>query len=137
MRICIDSSVFIRGLLTRDDVISRILDAIGPDISLTVPRLVALEVTQNLQTNQQIHLFYYLFQEFNHAVIVDELVPPHLVQIYGQKGLPLKADAFIGAFAEWQHVDILISDNRHFLRELETPAFTVLSPDEFWNLYSQ
>lgn len=41
----------------------------------------------------------------------------------------------IGAFAEWQGVEYLISDNRHFLEELSTDAFEVLGPDEFLRRY--
>ncbi len=46
-------------------------------------------------------------------------------------GLPVKADAFIGAFAEWMQVQYLISDNRHFLRDLATDAFGVLEASNF------
>jgi hypothetical protein len=62
---------------------------------------------------------------------VDELAPRELVREYADKGLPEKADAFIGAFAEWMHVRYLISDNRHFLRDLQTTAFQVLDVAAF------
>jgi hypothetical protein len=58
-----------------------------------------------------------------------------LVDKYVTLGLPEKADAFIGAFAEWMAVNYLISDNRHFLRELQTDAFTILPPAEFIDLF--
>jgi len=45
--------------------------------------------------------------------------------------LPEKADAFIGAFVEWQGAKYLISDNRHFLSDLSGATFKVLSPEEF------
>lgn len=135
MRICIDSSVFIRGLLTGDPAIARVIDSVGPNLTLTIPRLVALEVTRNLQSLNQVRLFYQIFQDFDNASIIDEPVPLEMVQLYGAKGLPLKADAFIGAFAEWKQVDVLLSDNRHFLRELESPAFSVHTPDEFWKIW--
>lgn len=64
-------------------------------------------------------------------MIVDRPVPDDLVKKYAALGLPAKADAFIGAFAEWQQVNHLRSDNRHFLRQLQTPVFTVLSPERF------
>ena len=54
---------------------------------------------------------------------------------YVGKGLPEKADAFIGAFAEWMQARYLISDNRHFLRELKTTAYNVLDADEFLALW--
>jgi hypothetical protein len=45
--------------------------------------------------------------------------------------LPEKADAFIGAFAEWMQVRYLVSDNRHFLRDLQTDAFDVSNAARF------
>lgn len=131
MLICIDSSVFIRGLLTDDPIILAILNRIGPELSLSIPRLVAVEVTRNLKAPQEVRRFYRLFQQFDVAMIIDEPVPLDLVRKYAALGLPAKADAFIGAFAEWQRVNYLISDNRHFLRQLQTTAFTILNPDAF------
>jgi len=58
-------------------------------------------------------------------------VPRALVDKYVLLGIPEKADAFIGAFAEWMQVQYLISDNRHFLRDLQTDAFKVLDAVDF------
>lgn len=131
MHICIDSSVFIRGFSTNDTNIAAILDLIGQQLRLTIPRLVAIEVTRNLGPVERRRQFYALFRRVGFAAIVDEPIPISLVEKYTTLGLPAKADAFIGAFAEWQSVHYLLSDNRHFLRRLQTSAFTVLTPDEF------
>ena len=96
-----------------------------------IPRLVAQEVTRNLRSTEQVRQFYRLFHGVDFAFIVDEPVPPALVDKYTSLGLPSKADAVIGAFAEWMGVRYLISDNRHFLRELQTDAFEVLDAAEF------
>lgn len=131
MRICIDSCVFINGLTGADAAAVRLLDIVGPDLTLVIPRLVAQEVTRNLQTTAQVHRFYQIFYQRTFAFIVDELTPRDLVRRYVDKGLPEKADAFIGAFAEWMQVRYLISDNRHFLRDLQTTAFRVLDAAAF------
>ena len=131
MRICIDSCVFIHGLGQGDPHALRLLTLIGTDLVLVIPRLIAQEVTRNLVTPEQVRLFYRLFHESAFAFIVDEPVPAELVAKYVDVGLRQKADAFIGAFAEWMESRYLISDNRHFLRELNTSAFTVLDADEF------
>jgi len=131
MRICIDSSVFIRGFQTNDTNIATLLGLIGQELTLSIPRLVAIEVTRNLLLFQQKRAFYKLFQQIDVAAISDEPIPRTLIDKYVRLGLPAKADAFIGAFAEWQEINYLLSDNRHFLRRLQTPAFTVLTPDEF------
>lgn len=134
MRICIDSCVFIRGLRTQDAAISLILDLISPNLRLSIPRLVALEVTRNLRTIEQVRGFYRLFDEYDFARIVDEPIPSGLVEKYSRLGLPAKADAVIGAFAEWQQLDFLLSDNRHFLRQLQSSTFVVISPDDFLSI---
>ena len=131
MRICIDSCVFIHGLGGGDPSAARLLDLISPDFTLVVPRLVVQEVTRNLTTPAQIRRFYQLFHTRPFAFVVDELVPRPLVDRYVALGLPEKADAFIGAFAEWMQVRYLLSDNRHFLRELKTQAFNVIDAAEF------
>lgn len=131
MRICIDSCVFIRGLRTQDATIATILDMVGPVLFLYIPRLVALEVTRNLQTIKQVRGFYRLFTDYTFVRIIDEPIPQELVEKYSRLGLPAKADALIGAFAEWQQLEFLLSDNRHFLRRLRSPAFEVSTPDDF------
>lgn len=131
MRICIDSCVFIHGLQESDPAAVRLLDLVGPELTLIIPRLVAQEATRNLRTPEQVRRFYKLFQESGFAFIVDEPVPRVLVDKYSRLGLPEKADAFIGAFAEWLQVRCLVSDNRHFLRDLQADAFEVLDAAGF------
>lgn len=86
---------------------------------------------RNLLTPKQIRNFYRLFVSFEFARIVDEPVPARFVAKYSRLGLPAKADAFIGGFTEWQELDFLLSDNRHFLRQLQSSAFEVVTPDDF------
>jgi hypothetical protein len=131
MRICIDSCVFIHGLQKTDPAAVQLLDAVSPSLVLVIPRLVGQEVTRNLITPAQVRSFYHLFHNRDFAFLVDEPVPRPLVMQYAQLGLPEKADAFIGAFAEWMEVEYLISDNRHFLRDLHTDVFEVLDAAGF------
>jgi hypothetical protein len=86
MRICIDSCVFIQGLRETDPAAAQLLDLIGPEVILLIPRLTAQEVTRNLTTPEQVSLFYRLFQERDFAFIVDEPVPRTLVHRYVEKG---------------------------------------------------
>jgi hypothetical protein len=97
-------------------------------LDVTVPRLVIREVLRNLSDR---HLDKQFIQVSSHFQIVDAPIPSELVTEYTRRGLPSKADAFIGAFAEWQTVDFLISDNRHFLN-LSTDAFSVRTPENSW-----
>jgi len=103
-------------------------------IHITIPRLIAKEVTRNLVVAEQVREFYILFQDHKFGQIIDEPIPSALVEKYINLGLPAKADAFIGAFAEWMNVSHLISENRHFIRDLQTTAFQVLNAAEFIEL---
>ena len=131
MRICIDSCVFIYGAQREKSAERRLITLIGPTVQLVIPRLVAQEVTRNLRSTKQVRRFYRLFHELDSASIVDGPVPAEMVAKYISLGLPAKADAYIGAFAEWMQVHYVISDNRHFLRELRTHAFEVLDAAAF------
>jgi predicted DNA-binding protein (MmcQ/YjbR family) len=131
MLICIDSSTLIFALNQTKPSAVQVWRWVGQSLELVIPRLVAQEVTRNLGTPAQIRQFYHLFKNNRVAQIVDEPVPAELVKKYIDFGLPEKADAFIGAFAEWQNVSYLISENRHFLRDLSTPAFKVRSSAQF------
>jgi hypothetical protein len=110
MRVCIDSNQFIFGLAGTDPG-SEALLLLLPHLELVLPRLIVREVTRNL-TEAQVSSFYTLLENAN-IHIVDEPVPASLVSKYVTLGLPMKADALIGAFAEWKGVNFLVSDNRH------------------------
>lgn len=133
MRICIDSNQFIFGL-SGSDVASETLLKLLPRLEVVIPRLVLKEVTRNLN-QAQVKAFYSLLHQAPHVTIVEDPVPAELVRKYVDLGLREKADAVIGAFAEWQGAKYVISDNRHFLDELQSDAFEVVSPEEFLQLY--
>lgn len=137
MLICIDSCVFIRGIRDETSDAAETLALVGTAVSLVIPRLIAQEVARNLTQPAQIKTFYQLFSSSTFAFVVEEPVPRPLVLKYTTLGLPAKADAFIGAFAEWMGVNYLLSDNRHFLRKLLTEAYQVTTPGEFLALRSK
>jgi hypothetical protein len=106
-------------------------------LSTVIPRLITLEVTRNLRSTLQIKKFYLPFSHYPYATIVDDLVPYEFVNKYIELGLREKGDAFIGGFAEWQKIDFLISDNRHFVRQLQTTAFKICDPNSFLQQIAQ
>lgn len=136
MLICIDSCVFIRGIQDETSDAAEVFRLVGTTVTLVIPRLVAQEVTRNLNHPLHVKTFYHLFSQSNVAFIVEEPVPRPLVLQYTTRGLPAKADAFIGAFAEWMGVAYLLSDNRHFLRDLQTDAYQAVTPGEFLQMRS-
>lgn len=129
MRICIDSNQFIFGITGTDSAAERLL-LLLPHLDVSIPRIVLTEVTRNLRP-REVTALYALLNKAPKFRIVDEPVPKPLVLKYIDLGLREKGDAFIGAFTEWQQADYLISENRHFLAELETTAFRVLTPMAF------
>lgn len=136
MLICIDSNQFIFGIAqTAPDSVEllRVLRV----FEVAIPRLVVQEVARNLRTPEQVKMFYRLLKGSPRLLIVDEPVPAELVTRYATLGLSEKADAVIGAFSEWVGAKYLISDNRHFLKELKTEAYEVLTPGEFLERYRE
>jgi len=136
MLICIDSNQFIFGIAqTAPDSVEllRVLRV----FRVAIPRLVIQEVVRNLHTPEQVKIFYRLLKSSPGLLVVDEPVPAELVAKYATLGLPEKADAIIGAFSEWVGARYLISDNRHFLKELEAEAYEVLTPGEFLERYRE
>jgi predicted nucleic acid-binding protein len=107
------------------------------EFNVAIPRLIVQEVARNLDTAVQVRRFYRLIHGAPNFLVVDEPVPQNLVAKYIELGLREKADAVIGAFAEWVEAKYLVSDNRHFLHELRTDAFEVVSPAEFLDRFSK
>ncbi len=131
MLICIDSCVFIRGTIRQEADTRQLFALIGPRVQLVIPRIVAIETTRNLTWASQRTSFYRLFHKNDSASIIDVPIPSVLIERYIALGLAEKGDAVIGAFAEWMHVDYLISDNRHFLQQVRTDAYRLVTPAEF------
>jgi predicted nucleic acid-binding protein len=134
--ICIDSNQFIFGLNETDEDSVAFLNLLS-DFNVAIPRLIVQEVARNLDTAVQVRRFYRLIHGAPNLLVVDDPVPQSLVVKYIELGLREKADAVIGAFAEWVEAKYLVSDNRHFLQELETDAFEVISPTEFLDRFSK
>lgn len=101
---------------------------------MVLHRIIVMEVMRNLAKPKDVKLFFSLLQGNSPAFMVESPIPLSLVESYVARGLRAKGDAYIGAFAEWMRVDCLISDNRHFLRDLQTDAYRLLSPGEFLEL---
>jgi hypothetical protein len=126
-----------RGLWDNTSDAAQLLNLASRKRPLVIPRLIAQEATRNLNQQEQVAAFYRLFTRSDFAFIVEEPVPRNLVLAYTKRGLPAKADAFIGAFGEWMQVDYLVSDNRHFLRRLHTEAYRVVTPAEMLQIWGR
>jgi len=68
--------------------------------------------------------------EFKIITINDFLADVKLFQKYKNLGFK-KGDISIASFADKENADILISENRHFLKWLQTRKFKILNAEQF------
>ncbi len=72
---------------------------------------------------------FYRLAHTNETMELTAMDPPDaLVENYRRKGLK-KGDALIGAFCEWQHISFFVSENRHFLVELNDSPYEVVDAE--------
>lgn len=130
MRLVLDSNEYIFAFgSAQKSVCAVLIDTIlsaYPDCSLRIPRLIVEEVSR--------HLAPEAFKEFigliNSLTAIDEdfVVPFELGARYEARGLK-PADAFIAAYVEWTGSEVLVSENRHFLRRTFSLPFQILNAD--------
>lgn len=136
MRLILDTNEYIFGLdplssrlwsIRLFDMLPNLLEQLD-DFHVFVPDIIRDEVQHNLP-HTLLGDFYRLIihAPFVHVSLFD--MPQHYVHQYRRLGLK-QADATIAAFAAWQHVDLLLSENRHFLR-LQADRFSVLNAEQF------
>ena len=128
MLVVLDSNEYIFAFgISRKPICENLLDTIldtYPQHDIRIPRLIADEVRRHLTTEE-----YREFIEFiTNLTSIDEdfVVPFELGVRYEIKGLK-PADAFIAAYVEWTGAEILVTENRHFLRNHSYLPFKVLN----------
>ena len=99
-------------------------------ISVQVER----ELRKNL-TEQEFRQFYDLIGLLSTVHIVYQFPDDQLLAYYRQLGLKT-GDAKIAAFCEQAAIDILVSENRHFLEELPNRSFEILDSRTFCQRFS-
>ena len=94
------------------------------EYQLRIPRAIVEEVRRNLVQNE----FREFFAFISELTTIDEdfLVPFELGVKYEIRGLKM-ADAFIAAYTEWVGADVLVTENRHFLKHDRDLHFKVLT----------
>ena len=128
MLLVLDSNeyIFAFGIFrkpTCENLLDTILDTYSQH-DIRIPRLISDEVRRHLTTEE-----YREFIEFiTNLTSIDEdfVVPFELGVRYEIKGLK-PADAFIAAYVEWTGAEILVTENRHFLRNHSYLPFKVLN----------
>jgi predicted nucleic acid-binding protein len=128
MQVSLDTNVWIFGIISADEFCEKILFNLA-QFEIIIPEQVRAELERHLLTQDMKHFHQLVLQT---EVKIDyEKVPSTYIAEFEQKGLK-KGDAEIGAFCEWRKVDILVSDNRDFLKAMPAgQRFQVLSPEVF------
>ena len=128
MQVSLDTNVWIFGIVGVDPFCERILLNLEK-FAIIVPDQVRAELERNL-SDYDMKRFYQFALRLGVAIDFAE-VPSSYLALFEGKGLK-KGDAEIGAFCEWRRVDVVVSDNRDFLKELSSGNFfEVMSPQEF------
>ncbi len=130
LTILLDTNEYIFGLTKPEGDSAKLLENL-PSFIVKLPRFILSEIHSNLPEDMN-KIFYALLKEAK-VEIVEEPIPASLVAKY-KKQLP-EEDAVIAAYCEFLQVDILISENRHFLVDFHPKAFKVLSAQNFLAQY--
>lgn len=126
LTILLDTNEYIFGLTEPEGFSAKLLGNL-PSFTVKLPRFILDELHNNLP-REILKILFTLLQEAKIEITEDQ-VPISLVKKY-QKQLPYE-DAVIAAYCEFLQIDILISENRHFLVNFNPKAFKVLSAQNF------
>lgn len=128
MQVSLDTNIWIFGILGVDAFCETILLNLA-EFTVIIPDQIRAEIERNLSDDDMKQFYYFLLQ---YGVTIDfSPVPEDLIADFESKGLK-KGDAKIGAFCEWRKVDVIVSENRDFLRGLAPDHyFEVMSAEEF------
>ena len=128
MQVSLDTNIWIFGIVGVDPSCEKILLNLEK-FDIVVPDQVRAEVERNFSDFDMKQFYHFLLQ---YEIKIDfSPVPTGFIAEFEKRGLK-KGDAEIGAFCEWRQIDVIVSDNRDFLRELSPGHyFEVMSPEEF------
>ena len=131
--ISLDTNVVIFGLRSIDSFAVTLLKNLfqfDAKISIQVER----ELRENL-TKNEFHKFYDLIGLTSTVHIIYQPTDDRPLAFYRQLGLKT-GDAKIAAFCEQEGIEILISENRHFLEELPKHSFQIINSRTFCKRFS-
>ena len=132
MRIVLDSNIFIFAFREEKAVCMRILENIDL-FEVFMPSIILDEVIERLKIlvnkNFASKVRHTILSSSVHVVDISA-VPKNLIKKYEKKKLKT-SDAVIAAFAEYVSADYLLSENRHFLKNLKTTKFRVKNAEQF------
>jgi len=132
LRVVLDSNEFVFGFRGVSEP-NKILRLAGVKFECIIPQLILEEVIRNLKHREGKDFASFVrdtILRMDMDVLDESGIPHTLIEKYVSKGLK-PADALIAAFTEWVNADLLISENRHLVRELKPEGFKVLQAKDF------
>lgn len=129
IRIILDSNEYIYYLANKSTDFLKLFEL--KDVEIFLNEIIFSEVYRNL-TDYLIKYFIKLLKNPKFKTISDK-IPQFLIDKYKKLGLK-KGDFIIAAFCEFVNADYLISENRHFLKNLKFDKFKVVTLNEFLNI---
>lgn len=128
MQISLDTNIWIFGIVGADPFCETILLNLEK-FNVVVPDQVRAEIERNFSDYDMKQFYHFLLR---YDIKIDfSLVPSEHIAEFENEGLK-KGDAEIAAFCQWRQIDIIVSDNRDFLRSLSPRHhFDVMSPLDF------
>ena len=101
---------------------------------VSIPTQVEQELRNNL-TEFEFRQLYAIISLLTTFHIIYHPPADYLLTRYRQFGLKT-GDAKIAAFCEEEHIDILVSENRHFYQELQSPLIQITDSQMFCQRFS-
>lgn len=125
-----DTNIFIFGV--REDprfpACAELLARIA-ELHIYIPRQIIRELQNNLLPDE-VHELFELFKQYPDRIRIDwKTTTQALINKFQQLGCKL-GDAAVAAHVAEEGVEILISENRHFLAEIHGLPFRVISAAE-------
>jgi predicted nucleic acid-binding protein len=128
--IVLDTNIWIFGLRRHPEfpACASLLDRLS-QLQVIIPRQVLQELQANLTENELKALFHLLNQIPRQVVIRWKKAEVGIIRKYQNIGCKL-GDAALAAHLEELEIDVLITENRHFLEDLKDLPFRRLSAIE-------
>ncbi len=126
-----DSNEYIFGL-AKTSKYAEILLKKAEKLNIFISRMIVSEITRNLSeiNYKLVKDFFHLLNEYDSIEFIEYRIPLELIHKYVVKGFK-EPDATIGAFTEWVGAHYLISENRHFLKEVTVDEFEIIDAKEY------
>ena len=135
-KVVLDSNQFIFALRDEEEFCAKIIKLSGIRFETVISETIINEVFSRLKELENKDFASFIIHAIKNLKIKiydDTLIPSTMIKKYLERGAK-KGDASIAAFTEWIQADYLVTENRHFLRELEIDAFETINAEDFMGI---